>query len=175
MLSIRSLMPLALTVAATATAAGQSAVIPSRLVKVVEFADRDRLYRVDLETGKVTFTDSGNVQPVPPAPTPTPTPDVKPKPVPSKALWMTIIVAPYDVAQRELLDDPAVRKAAADRGVFLRVLNSTEEDVDNLGFRATVRSATVPCVIIQDKGGSIIVGRKVTGAADVVMALEAAK
>jgi hypothetical protein len=36
----------------------------------VEFEDRGRTYQVDVETGRVTFTDGGNV--IPPRPEPTP-------------------------------------------------------------------------------------------------------
>lgn len=49
--------------------------IPSRVVKVVEFDDRGRTYRVELESGRVSYTDGGNV--IPPAPEP-------PKPEPPK-------------------------------------------------------------------------------------------
>ncbi len=42
--------------------------IPSRVIKIVEFSDRNRTYKVDLETGRVTFTDFG------PAPQPDPQP-----------------------------------------------------------------------------------------------------
>lgn len=51
--------------------------IPSRIIKVVEFDDRDRTYRVDLESGTVTFTDGTTPQPEPPKPVP-------PKPEPPK-------------------------------------------------------------------------------------------
>ena len=77
----RSLLPflalgssLSLPPAATAQAPTS---IPSRVVKVVEFDDRGRTYRVELETGKVSYTDGGNV--IPPAPEP-------PKPEPNPEL-----------------------------------------------------------------------------------------
>lgn len=54
------------------------AVIPSRLIKVVEFDDRGRTYRVDLESGRVTADDAAP-QPEPPKPTPVPP---KPEPTP---------------------------------------------------------------------------------------------
>lgn len=83
---IRSIMPLLLSapVAFAATAPAQTT-IPSRMVKVVEFDDQARTYRVDLESGKVTYTDASNVippAPVPPKPPepPAPKPPTPPKP-----------------------------------------------------------------------------------------------
>lgn len=52
-------------------------IIPSRIIKVVEFDDRGRVYRVDIGSGVVTYTESGDVKPIPPKPKPEP-----PKPVP---------------------------------------------------------------------------------------------
>jgi hypothetical protein len=46
--------------------------LPSRLIKVVEFSDRNRTYRVDLETGRVSYTDANA-----PEPQPTPEPGVQ--------------------------------------------------------------------------------------------------
>lgn len=74
---ITALAPVAV-VSATASAQAPTA-IPSRVVKVVEFDDRGRTYRVELETGLVTFTDGGNVippAPKPPEPEPTPAPEL---------------------------------------------------------------------------------------------------
>ena len=68
--------PLVLTGPATAQAPTS---IPSRVVRVVEFDDRGRTYRVELDSGRVSFTESGNV--IPPAPEP-PKPD-PPKPGPA--------------------------------------------------------------------------------------------
>lgn len=72
---ITALAPVAV-VSATASAQAPTS-IPSRVVKVVEFDDRGRTYRVELETGRVTYTDGGNI--IPPAPDPEPP---KPAPVP---------------------------------------------------------------------------------------------
>ena len=55
-------------------------VIRSRIIKVVEFEDRGRLYRVDLESGAVTFTDAG------PQPEPEPEPQPEPQPEPGPDL-----------------------------------------------------------------------------------------
>lgn len=67
-------MPVAADLPATAQA---PYVIPSRFVRVVEFDDRGRSYRVDLESGQVTFTDGTTPQPEPPKPEPP-----KPEPTP---------------------------------------------------------------------------------------------
>lgn len=151
-------------------------VIPSRVVKVVEFEDRARLYRVDLDSGAVTFTDSGSVQPIPPAPTPTPKPDPTPFPpiVAEKAAFYTLMVAPYDPEQRSWLDDKTIRAEMLAAGVRFRVFNSTEEDVDTLGLRQFARQNEIPSVVIQNKAGKVILSRKVTSAEDVVKALREA-
>lgn len=165
---------LALTMPAAAQAPD---VIPSRVVKVVEFEDRARLYRVDLDSGAVTFTDSGNVQPIPtPTPTPTPKPDPTPFPpiVAEKAAFFTLMVAPYDPEQRSWLDNETIRAEMLAAGVRFRVLNSTEEDVDTLGLRQFARKNEIPSVVVQNKAGKVILSRKVTSAEDVVKALREA-
>jgi hypothetical protein len=58
------LLPVAVSLPATAQAVG-SAEIPSRVIKFVEFDDRNRIYRVDLDSGRVTYTDSGETTPQP--------------------------------------------------------------------------------------------------------------
>ncbi len=63
--------------AAAPVVAQSPAVIPSRVIKVVEFDDAGNTYRVDLESGAVTRTKSRDVVPIPPAPEP-------PKPEPPK-------------------------------------------------------------------------------------------
>ena len=66
--------------AAASLPAAAQAVIPSRIIKVVEFEDRGRSYRVDLESGRVTFT-GGEIQPTPGPPKPEP-----PRPAPTPEL-----------------------------------------------------------------------------------------
>lgn len=66
--------------AAAPVVAQSPAVIPSRVIKVVEFDDAGNTYRVDLESGAVTRTKSRDVVPIPPAPEPpkpAPTPELK--------------------------------------------------------------------------------------------------
>lgn len=84
-MTIKSIVPLvvAITSTAAATTSAQT-VIPSRLVKVVEFSHRGGTYRVDLESGRVDFSD-GNAPvpvpvPVPPPPSPPAPPPMPPKP-----------------------------------------------------------------------------------------------
>lgn len=63
-----------LPAAASLPAAAQAVeAIPSRLIKVVEFEDRGKIYRVNLETGEVTSPLSPEPSPIPPKPVP-PTP-----------------------------------------------------------------------------------------------------
>jgi hypothetical protein len=72
--------------AAASLPAAAQAVIPSRIIKVVEFEDRGRSYRVDLESGRVTFT-GGEIQPTPePSPKPEPPKPEPPKPTPTPEL-----------------------------------------------------------------------------------------
>jgi hypothetical protein len=76
----------ALPAVASLPAAGQGVgSIPSRMIKAVEFEDRGRVYRVDLESGKVIFSESADIVPIPPAPVPPAPPKPNP-PVPTPAL-----------------------------------------------------------------------------------------
>ena len=75
-------LPLIAITAFTPAYAQSPTVIPSRVIKVVEFDDAGNTYRVDLESGAVTRTKSGDVVPIPPAPEP-PKPE-PPKPEPPK-------------------------------------------------------------------------------------------
>jgi hypothetical protein len=56
-------LPVVVSLPATGQAVGS---IPSRVIKAVEFEDRGRVYRVDLESGKVIFSESGDIKPIPP-------------------------------------------------------------------------------------------------------------
>lgn len=156
-------------------------VVPSRMVKVVEFEHRGGKYRVDLESGRVEFEGGSDVTPIPPAPGPTPAPTPIPEPTPrppapaprEKPAFVSLFVAAYksDVIW---LDDQSIRTAAASRGIQYRGFRSTEPEVDELGFRPLLRIATVPCVVIQDKGGKVLLSRSVTGPDDVIKAMDEA-
>jgi hypothetical protein len=155
-----------LSLAPSLPAQGQTVgAIPSTIKKTVEFEDRGRVYSVDVDSGRVTFVESGDVQPIPPDPTPVP-------PVVVKPAIIRLFVAPYSVEQHAWKTDPRIRDAAAKMGVQFRAYDSTEKDADSLGLRQLLRQNEVPCVVIQGDDGKVITARKVTGPDDVVKALE---
>ena len=90
MLAIRSIIltaaisPAIMPVAsAQGVSSGTTTRIPSRIIKIVEFSDRNRTYRVDLETGAVVYIDGIQPQPEPqPEPEPEPQPEPQPEPGP---------------------------------------------------------------------------------------------
>lgn len=168
----RAVLPLlvflgSLPVLSTPAAAQVTGELPGRIIKVVEFADRGRIYTVNVDTGRVSFVDV--------APQPEPQPEPKPPIVAEKAAWVTLLVAPYDPAQRAWLTDTRLRQSAATAGIQFRAFSSTEEDVDTLGFRRLARENTIPCVIVQDKDGKVILSRKVTGVDDVISVIGGGK
>jgi hypothetical protein len=155
----------------SAPAAAQAPdVIPSRFVRVVEFTDEGNAYRVDVETGKVTKSRASDVVPIPPDPAPTPqpppTPD-PPSPVAGDPAWVCLFVNPAK-ADAQWLDSDGIRAAAAKAGVQFRGYRSPELEVDALGFRKLVRANEVPCVVVLDKDGKVILSRKVSGFDDVI-------
>lgn len=158
-------------------------VVPSRFVRVVEFSDAGSIYRVDVESGKVTKTRVSDVVPLPPDPAPTPQPTPAPDPAPkppapvvvtSKPAWVCLFVSPAK-ADAQWLDSDDLRSAADSRGIRFRGFRSTESEVDELGFRKLVRANEVPCVVIQDESGKVLVSRKVTGPEDVIKAMDEAR
>ena len=88
---LTALVPVAVSLPAAAQ--GQS-VIPSRIIKVVEFDDRGRTYRVDLDSGSVTFSDGQAPQPEPVPPKPEP-----PKPEPPKLEGLALRVNEWFAAK----------------------------------------------------------------------------
>lgn len=78
-------LPFVALTAFTPAYAQSPTVIPSRVIKVVEFTDAGNVYRVDLDSGAVTRTKTGDVVPIPPAPEP-------PKPEPPKLDSVALIV-----------------------------------------------------------------------------------
>ena len=158
-------------------------VVPSRFVRVVEFADAGSIYRVDTESGKVTKTRASDVVPLPPDPAPTPQPTPAPDPAPKppapvvvadKPAWVCLFVSP-DKADAQWLDSDELRDAADRRGIRFRGFRSTESEVDDLGYRKLVRANEVPCVVIQNEAGKVLVSRKVTGVEDVIKAMDEAR
>lgn len=83
-------LPLVAMLAVAPVEAQSPAVIPSRLIRVVEFTDAGNTYRVDLETGAVTRTKSGDVVPIPPAPEPP-----QPEPTPNISGFASKVYAQY--------------------------------------------------------------------------------
>lgn len=158
-------------------------VVPSRFVRVVEFSDAGSIYRVDTESGKVTKTRASDVVPLPPDPAPTPQPTPTPAPTPKppapvvvtgNPAWACLFISPAK-ADAQWLDSDELRAAADSRGIQFRGFRSTESEVDDLGYRKLVRAHEVPCVVIQDAAGKVLVSRKVTGVEDVVKAMDEAK
>lgn len=174
-LGIRSFTPLVLGLMALPSQPAMSqgyGDIPSRFVKVVQFSDRNRTYSVNLETGRVSFSDDATTDPEP-APQP-PTPPNPPAPVVVKPAWVSLFVSPAKT-DVQWLDDEAVRTAAAEASVRFRGFRSTESEVDALGFRRLVREATVPCIVIQDEQGKVLLSRKVADKDDVIRAIREVK
>jgi hypothetical protein len=112
-----------------------------------------------------------------PVVTPTVTPSVEPVKPPETLVggvkWFVVIVDPSDISQAIWRTDRGLRDALASKGVQIRSYVSTEEDLDQLGYRATVRSVGVPCVILQDANGKLVKAIRPTTLADVVAIAEA--
>jgi hypothetical protein len=112
-----------------------------------------------------------------PVVTPTVTPSVEPvKPPETLATgvkWFVVVVDPSDPSQAIWRTDKGLRDAIRDKGVEYRSFVSTEEDLDQLGYRATVRAFGVPCVILQDANGKLVRAIRPTTLADVVAIAEA--
>ena len=118
---------------------------------------------------------------VTPAVVPTVTPSVTPSVEPVKppetlvsgVKWFVVVVDPSDPSQAIWRTDRGLRDAIRDKGVEYRSYVSTEEDLDQLGYRATVRGVGVPCVILQDANGKLVRAIRPTSLADVVAIAEA--
>ena len=121
------------------------------------------------------------VTPVVPVVTPTVVPVVTPSVEPVKppetlvsgVKWFVVVVDPSDISQAIWRTDRGLRDALASKGVQIRSYVSTEEDLDQLGYRATVRGVGVPCVILQDANGKLVKAIRPTTLADVVAIAEA--
>ena len=115
---------------------------------------------------------------VTPAVMPTDVPKVIPPVIPperpaSGVKWFVVIVDPSDVSQAIWRTDRGLRDAITGKGIQYRSYISTEEDLDQLGYRATVRAVGVPCVILQDANGKLVKAIKPTTLGDVVAIVEA--
>ena len=89
--------------------------------------------------------------------------------------WFVVVVDPSDPSQAIWRTDRELRGALSARGVEFRSFVSTEEDLDQLGYRATVRAFGVPCVIMQDANGKLIKVIRPTSLGDIMAILEAIK
>ena len=115
---------------------------------------------------------------VTPAVMPTDVPKVIPPVIPperpaSGVKWFVVIVDPSDVSQAIWRTDRGLRDAITGKGIQYRSYISTEEDLDQLGYRATVRAVGVPCVILQDANGKLVKAIRPTTLGDVVAIAEA--
>ena len=100
-------------------------------------------------------------------------PVIPPEQPASGVKWFVVIVDPSDVSQAIWRTDRGLRDAIAGKGIQYRSYISTEEDLDQLGYRATVRAVGVPCVILQDANGKLVKAIKPTTLGDVVAIAEA--
>lgn len=122
----------------------------------------------------VTFNCGCHTPTVTPAVMPTDVPKVIPPEQPASAVkWFVVIVDPSDVSQAIWRTDRGLRDAIAGKGIQYRSYISTEEDLDQLGYRATVLAVGVPCVILQDANGKLVKAIKPTTLGDVVAIAEA--
>ena len=118
------------------------------------FTDAGNTYLIGKSTGRVVVIRGTQ-------PAPIPTPDGRPKPPPIPPIidsipgvkWFSVIVDPNSPEQAAWRTDPALRKALELHGVEFRTYLATEQDIDTLGFRATVTATGTPCVILQDQSG----------------------
>lgn len=141
-------LPIVALTAFTPTHAQSPTVIPSRVIKVVEFTDAGNTYRVDLDSGAVTRTKAGDVVPQPPAPEP-PRP-VPPKPEPPKldgmALrvneWFRSKVTTNTVETAAGLYQAIETTLAVTGGLGLRgqqILDELAKQIDAAGLRAKLQ------------------------------------
>lgn len=146
--------------------------IPSRIVRAVEFEDFGHVFRVDVDSGKVTKTKVADVQPLPPGPSPQPTPAPNPPaPVIPEPGWVLLFVTP-NKADAQWRDSEEIRVAAAERQAQFRSFISTESEVDDFGYRRLVRINTVPCIVILDRENRVILSRKLESLEDAIKAVK---
>lgn len=133
-----------------------------------------------------TLTINCNCQPTAPPPTPPAVvvDPVKPEPVvettkerpaivASGVKWFVLIIDPSDPSQTAWRTDSGLRSALESKGIQYRSFVSTEEDLDPLGYRSSVRANGVPCLILQDANGKMIKTVKPADLGEVVAIAEA--
>lgn len=80
----------------------------------------------------------------------------RPTIVASGVKWFVLIIDPSDPSQAAWRTDSGLRSALESKGIQYRSFVSTEEDLDPLGYRSSVRATGVPCLILQDANGKMI-------------------
>lgn len=134
--------------------------IPSRAFRAVEFTHENRRYVVDRDTGAVVAWDQ------PPAPPPLPA--LKPKP----ARLLFFVSATKEREHRSWLRVPEVADNALRKSIRIYTMRSLDDAVDLLGYRPLVRKHAVPCFVIFDEQGRILLEQACEGPADLSRAME---
>lgn len=111
----------------------------------------------------------------PPWPTPGPLPPVPPPtpPPPAGHAWGTLVVpTALTQAQAALRVSPAVRKEFAARGVEWTSYLSSDSQVTSPGWANWLgKAGGLPCLIITDDSGKVLLGTMVNTEADVIAAI----
>lgn len=80
----------------------------------------------------------------------------RPAIVASGVKWFVLIIDPSDPSQAAWRTDSGLRSALESKGIQYRSFVSTEEELDPLGYRSSVRANGVPCLILQDANGKML-------------------
>lgn len=146
--------------------------IPSRIVKAVEFEDFGHIFRVDIESGKVTKTKIADVQPLPPEPPPKPTPTPNPPvPIAGKPAWILLFTS-YTGSDSQWRDSEELRDAAEKAGAQFRSFLSGESEVDEFGYRRFVAELGTPCIVVVDTERKVMFARKLASLQDAIRAAQ---
>lgn len=168
----------ALPIVASLSAAAQAPdIVPSRIVRVVEFADAGNTYRVDVESGKVTKARLSDVVPVPPGPAPTPQPTPTPNPpspVAGKPAWFVMFVS-QSRADRQWPESEELRNAIAETGAQFRAFHAAEAKVDELRYRKFIAELGAPCIVVVDTDRKVMFARKLASLEDTMRAVKELK
>lgn len=133
----------------------QSTTVPPSTEERITFTHAGYTYYVGKTTGNVTVFLAGG-QPTPPD-------EGRPKPPPviNGAAWLSLIIDPNSAEQQAWRTDGEVRTSLQKAGVEYRTYASTEQDIDQLGFRSELTANGSPLVIVQDKAGKVIQAKQV--------------
>lgn len=147
--------------------------IPSRIIKAVEFEDFGNVYRVDIESGKVTKTRVVDVQPFPPGPSPqpTPTPNPIPTPVAGKPGWVLMFFS-QSRGDAQWGDSESLRETVAATGAQFRTFRAIEPEIDEFGYRRFVADHGTPCIVVVDTDKKVMFARKLASLEDAIRAVK---